>query len=65
VGSLFGPLLPASGSVLNLAVFMISFLVITFLFAAIYKFLPDVRLKWSDVKVDSRQLGQRNGHDST
>jgi len=30
---------------------LISFLVITFLFAAIYKFLPDVQLKWSDVIV--------------
>jgi membrane protein len=51
LGSLFGSLLPASESVLNLAVFLISFLVITFLFAAIYKFLPDVQLKWSDVIV--------------
>jgi membrane protein len=33
------------------AVFAISFVVITFLFAAIYKFLPDVQLKWSDVIV--------------
>ena len=44
LGSLFGSLLPASESLLHLAVFLISFLVITFLFAAIYKFLPDVRL---------------------
>jgi membrane protein len=51
LGSLFGSLLPASESVLNVAVFLISFLVITLLFAAIYKFLPDVRLKWSDVIV--------------
>jgi membrane protein len=51
LGSLFGLLLPASVSVLHLAVFLISFLVITFLFAAIYKFLPDVQLKWSDVIV--------------
>ena len=29
----------------------VSFLVTTFLFAAIYKFLPDVQLKWSDVVV--------------
>jgi membrane protein len=46
-----GSLLPAPESVLHLAVFVISFLVITFLFAAIYKFLPDVQLKWSDVIV--------------
>ena len=51
LGSLFGLLLPASVSVLHLPVFLISFLVITFLFAAIYKFLPDVQLKWSDVIV--------------
>ena len=46
-----GSLLPAPESVLHVAVFVISFLVITFLFAAIYKFLPDVQLKWSDVIV--------------
>jgi membrane protein len=51
LGSLFGLLRPTSESVLHLAVFLISFLVITFLFAAIYKFLPEVRLKWSDVIV--------------
>jgi membrane protein len=51
LGSLFGSLLPTSESVLHLAVFVISFLVITFLFAAIYKCLPDVQLRWSDVIV--------------
>jgi membrane protein len=51
LGSLFGSQLPVSESVLRLAVFLISFLVITFLFAAIYKFLPDTQLKWSDVIV--------------
>jgi membrane protein len=51
LGSLFGSLLPTSVSVLHVVVFLISFLVITFLFAAIYKFLPDVQLKWSDVIV--------------
>ena len=51
LGSLFGSLLPAPESVLHLAVFVISFLVITSLFAALYKFLPDVQLKWSDVIV--------------
>jgi membrane protein len=51
LGSLFGPRLPVSESVLRLGVFLISFLVITFLFAAIYKFLPDIRVKWSDVIV--------------
>ena len=51
LGSLFRSLLPTSEAVLQVAVFVISFLVITFLFAAIYKFLPDVQLKWSDVTV--------------
>ncbi|MGA3238853.1 MAG: YihY/virulence factor BrkB family protein [Bryobacteraceae bacterium] len=51
LGILFGSLLPASESVLRVGVFLISFLVVTFLFAAIYKFLPDVPLKWSDVIV--------------
>jgi membrane protein len=51
LGSWFRSLLPTSEAVLHVAVFVISFLVITFLFAAIYKFLPDVQLKWSDVTV--------------
>jgi len=45
---LFGSVLPAPESVLRVAVFAISFVVIHILFAAIYKFLPDVQLKWSD-----------------
>lgn len=51
LGSLFGTLLPASEPALHLVVFVISFLVITFLFAAIYKYLPDVQVQWSDVMV--------------
>ena len=51
LGSLFGSMMPVPESLLHLAVFLLSFLVITFLFAAIYKFLPDIRLKWSDVIV--------------
>ena len=51
LGSLFGSLLPAPESALHVAIFVISFLVTTFLFAAIYKFLPDVQLKWGDVIV--------------
>src|ERR1019366_5300116 len=51
LGSLFRSMLPTPEAVLQVAVFVISFLVITFLFAAIYKFLPDVQLKWSDVTV--------------
>jgi membrane protein len=51
LGSLPGSPPPASASVVHMAVFAISFLVTTLLFAAIYRFLPDVQLKWSDVIV--------------
>ena len=40
-----------SGSSLHLTAFLISFLVITFVFAAVYKLIPNVRLNWSDVAV--------------
>jgi len=36
-------------SVPRTATFLISYLVITVLFAALYKIVPDVRLNWSDV----------------
>jgi membrane protein len=51
IGKFFGGLLPAPEAVLQAATALISFVVITGLFAAIYKLLPDVRLKWSDVMV--------------
>jgi Predicted membrane protein len=51
VGKFFGGFLPARESALQGATAIISFLVITGLFAAIYKFIPAVRLKWSDVIV--------------
>jgi membrane protein len=51
VGSYFGLILPTSEAFLHVIVFLMSFVVVTFLFAAIYKFLPDVDLKWSDVIV--------------
>jgi membrane protein len=51
LGSVIGPMLPVPELVLHVTVFLVSFLVTTFLFAAIYKFLPDVRLEWSDVVV--------------
>ena len=38
-------------SLVNTALFLISFFVITLLFAAVYKTMPDVNLKWSDVAV--------------
>ncbi|HXJ12262.1 MAG TPA: YihY/virulence factor BrkB family protein [Candidatus Limnocylindrales bacterium] len=48
---LLGSFLPTPEPVLHLATFLISFLVITCLFAAIYKLLPDTRLEWRDVAV--------------
>lgn len=42
-------LLPASAFILEAGNFAVSFVVITLLFAAIFKFLPNRRIKWSDV----------------
>jgi membrane protein len=52
-GKFFGSILPAPEWLLQAATSLISFLVITGLFAMIYKLVPDVRLKWSDVIVGS------------
>jgi len=51
MGKFFASALPTPESLLQVATFLISFLASTFLFAAIYKMLPDVRLQWSDVAV--------------
>jgi membrane protein len=51
IGRFFRPLLPTPEWVLHLAAFAASFLVLTLLFGAIYKLLPDVRLRWSDVVI--------------
>jgi membrane protein len=51
MGKFFASALPTPESLLHVATFLISFVVSTFLFAAIYKMLPDVRLEWSDVAV--------------
>ena len=51
MGKFFGEFLPAREGALQGATSIVSFLVITGLFAAIYKFIPAVRLKWSDVIV--------------
>jgi membrane protein len=51
LGEFFQPLLPTPEWVLHLATFAATFAVVTLLFAAIYKLLPDVRLRWSDVLV--------------
>ena len=51
LGKFFDRYLPVPEYVLHIVNLTISFVVITFLFAMIYKVLPDVRLKWSDVAV--------------
>jgi membrane protein len=51
VGKFFGGFLPVPEAILQVATSLISFLVISGLFAAIYKLMPAVRLKWSDVAV--------------
>lgn len=42
-------LLPAIASLLQVANFILGFVVTTVLFGLIYKFLPDVKITWSDV----------------
>jgi membrane protein len=44
-----GSMLRISPSALHAAVFAVSFIVITLLFAAVYKVVPDVQLDWRDV----------------
>ncbi len=46
---LFRGVLPLPGATVQIVNLLISFLAITALFALIYKVLPDVRLRWSDV----------------
>ncbi|HKD04541.1 MAG TPA: YihY/virulence factor BrkB family protein [Bryobacteraceae bacterium] len=49
LGSWSTSLLPAYEAALHVLNFVVSFLVITGLFSAIYKFLPDVQIEWRDV----------------
>lgn len=49
----FGPFMPVSPIFMHGVLFFSSYAIITALFAAIYKFVPDVRLRWSDVLVGS------------
>jgi membrane protein len=51
VETFFQPLLPTSGWVMHSAEFAASFVIVTLLFAAIYKLIPDVQLSWSDVAI--------------
>jgi membrane protein len=51
IGNYFHPILPTSTFVLHAATFAASFVVVTLMFGAIYKLLPDVSLRWSDVLI--------------
>jgi membrane protein len=53
VGAFFGDLLPGGAFLWQIANFVLSFAVVTLLFAAIYKVLPDVTVAWSDVWIGS------------
>ncbi|MBV6623943.1 MAG: YihY/virulence factor BrkB family protein [Rivularia sp. (in: Bacteria)] len=49
----FSDLVPGFDLLWQIGNFVISFAVITFLFAMIYKFMPDVKIDWDDVWVGS------------
>ena len=49
LGALSAHYLPANEALLDVLNFILSFAVITALFAAIYKFLPNARIEWRDV----------------
>jgi membrane protein len=51
LSSYMSHLLPGLDFVWQMANYVISFVVITFLFALIYKFLPDVKITWNDVLI--------------
>ena len=51
MGRYFGSVLALPEVVLHVVTLLVSFVAITLVFAAIYKFVPDVQLKWSDVIV--------------
>ena len=49
LGALSAAILPGESVLLHLANSLLSFLVITFLFAAIYRVMPDLHIEWRDV----------------
>jgi membrane protein len=51
MGRYFGSVLSVPEPVLHLGTLLVSFIAITLVFAAIYKFVPDVPLTWGDVIV--------------
>ncbi len=50
-GKFFGQIIPLPDVVLQIANFIVSFVVITFLFALMFKFVPAVRISWHNVIV--------------
>ena len=51
ISNLTSQLFPGLNILFELANFMVSFSVITLLFAMIYKYLPDVNITWTDVSI--------------
>ncbi len=51
LGSTLNRVVPGAEALLHLANFVVSFLMVSALFAAIYKILPDRQLRWKDVAV--------------
>jgi membrane protein len=51
IANFFHSILPTSAFVLHAATFAASFVIVTLIFGAIYKLLPDVSLRWSDVLI--------------
>ncbi len=49
LGAFSASILPANEILLNVLNFVVSFSVVTGLFSAIYKFLPETRIEWRDV----------------
>lgn len=51
IGKFFGGILPVPASVLAIINFLFSFLAISVLFALIFKFVPETKIPWRDVRV--------------
>jgi membrane protein len=50
-GKMFGSVLQLPESILQVITSLVSLVIITFLFAAIYKIVPQVNLQWADVLI--------------
>lgn len=51
LGQFFAGLLPVPAAVMEIGNALLSFVIITFMFAVIYKLLPDVKLGWRNVSI--------------